>query len=59
MWGGASMMRTVLFLLGLALMVTATVLDIALPRNPPTVPIALFRIGLVLSIGSAHWPSGL
>jgi hypothetical protein len=53
------MMRTVLFLLGLALMVTATVLDIALPRNPPTVPIALFRIGLVLSIGSAHWPSGL
>jgi hypothetical protein len=53
------MIRVVLFLLGLALMLTAAILDLARPVSPPTVPIALFRVGLLLAIGSAHWPSGL
>jgi hypothetical protein len=57
--GGAAMIRVVLFLLGLALMLTAAILDLARPVSPPTVPIALFRVGLLLAIGSAHWPSGL
>jgi hypothetical protein len=53
------MIRTVLFLLGLALMATATVVDIARPVQPPTVPIALFRVGLLLALGAHGWPEGL
>jgi hypothetical protein len=53
------MLRIVLFLLGCALMVAAIVADALRPVQPPTVPIALFRVGLLLTIGAHGWPEGL
>jgi hypothetical protein len=49
------MIRAVLFLLGLALMAAALVVEIV-PRETAPWRSWLFDAGLLLAVGASHWP---